>query len=109
MEADFGGEFVALPAGGLAVDEDAVAQRRLATHLDSQAPFGGLAVALVLVLAYLAFWRVGGSPGGAAPEVPAAETHERGRMPWVLIILYAAVAVYSVAYVVMKVLRPPTW
>ena len=32
--------------------------------------FGGLAGALVIVLAYLAFWRVGGSPGGAAPEVP---------------------------------------
>ena len=71
--------------------------------------FGGLAGALVIVLAYLAFWRVGGSPGGAAPEVPAAEIGERGRMPWVLILLYAAAVVYAVGYVVMKVLKPPTW
>ena len=73
------------------------------------AMFGGLAGALVLVLAYLAFWRVGGTSGGAAPEATAAEKSGRGRVPWVLIVLYAAVVVYAVAYVAMKVMNPPTW
>jgi len=71
--------------------------------------FGGLALALVIVLAYLALWRSGGSPGGPAPEMPETETHERGRVPWVVIILWAGAVVFSVGYVIFAILRPPTW
>jgi hypothetical protein len=71
--------------------------------------FGGVAGALVVVLAYLALWRSGGSPGETPPDVPVEETHERGRVPWVLIFIWAAAIVYSVGYVFMKALHPPTW
>jgi hypothetical protein len=71
--------------------------------------FGGAAAALIVVLAYLAIWRTGGSPGGPAPETSPVESHSRGRVPWVLIVLYAAAIVYAVVYVSMKIIRPPTW
>jgi hypothetical protein len=62
------------------------------------AVFGGLAGTLVLVLAYLAFWR--------AAEPAAAPL---SRVPWVLIVLYAVMAVYAVVYVLMQAACPQTW
>jgi hypothetical protein len=47
VQDDVGGELVACAAGGLAVDEDAVAEWRLATDLDAKATVGGLPVAVV--------------------------------------------------------------
>jgi multisubunit Na+/H+ antiporter MnhB subunit len=66
--------------------------------------FGGIAMALAVVLAYVAFWRNEPAPPGGPAETPP-----RRRVPWVLIVLYAIMIVYSVAYVVMQAMNPQTW
>jgi hypothetical protein len=66
--------------------------------------FGGLAGALVITLAYLAFWRVSEPPAEGSPAA-----RPQGRVPWVLIVLYAVIVVYAVGYLVMKAMNPPTW
>jgi multisubunit Na+/H+ antiporter MnhB subunit len=63
---------------------------------------GGLALALVLALVYLAFWR--NRAGGDAE----ADARPR-RVPWFLILLYAAILVYWISYMVFNIRHPPTW
>jgi len=62
---------------------------------------GGLALALVLVLVYMAFWRnlAGGDAEAAQPR----------RIPWFLILLYAAILVFGISYMVFNIRNPPTW
>jgi multisubunit Na+/H+ antiporter MnhB subunit len=59
---------------------------------------GGVAAALAIVLSYVAFWRTESDPA----DRPR-------RVPWILIVLYAVIIVYAVAYVAMNVMNPPTW
>ena len=63
---------------------------------------GGLALVLVLALAYLAFWRNRTEPDAEAPARPR-------RIPWILILVYAALLVYWIAYLVFNIRHPPTW
>jgi multisubunit Na+/H+ antiporter MnhB subunit len=66
--------------------------------------FGGVAAALVIVLSYVAFWRT----EAEAPDPPPAAAQRR-QVPWILIVLYAIIIVYAVAYVARNVMNPPTW
>ncbi|MBE3070152.1 MAG: hypothetical protein IMZ66_07930 [Planctomycetes bacterium] len=69
---------------------------------------GGTVLVLLVVLAYLALWR---PREREAPAAGDAGEHEPGRapVPWVLILVYAAVAVYVVVYTFSKVRNPPNW
>jgi hypothetical protein len=69
---------------------------------------------LVLALAYLAIWRLGGGAGGgeaAAREVAGTLAGEAdpSRVPWILILLYVATAIYMIFYVLLASQSPPTW
>jgi hypothetical protein len=45
----------------------------------------------LVLLMYMALWRA------------------RGRVPWILIVIWAAMAVYAVGYVTIQAQRPPNW
>jgi hypothetical protein len=72
---------------------------------------GGSALVLVFVLAYLAAWRArepgrgGGGEGDAADAARRCAGH--GPIPWVLVVLAAALAIYMVVYVFMAAGNPP--
>jgi uncharacterized BrkB/YihY/UPF0761 family membrane protein len=68
--------------------------------------FGGFALVLLSVLGYLALWR---------PRQPQAEGSAsfgrwtRSYLPWVLVVVYVAAAVFMVIYVWMRAASPPNW
>ena len=77
------------------------------------AMFGGLVMLVLLVLLYIAIWK----PRETAEETAgASEQHVdekltvrqwlRSFMPWFLIFVYVAVAVYWAVYVVMQAVNP---
>ena len=66
---------------------------------------GGLALLLCVVLGYLAMWKE--RPAGDQP--PPRRSGPLRRVPWLLLVLYAAAVVFSVAYVIARGLRPPNW
>ena len=73
--------------------------------------FGGVALVLVMILSYLALWRArGGESGtqGTAGE-PASPARGRPRLPWVLILVYAATVVFAIVYVALRAANPPNW
>jgi hypothetical protein len=52
---------------------------------------GGLGLMGLVLLMYMALWRA------------------RGRVPWILIVIWAAMAVYGVAYVLIQAQQAPNW
>ena len=56
---------------------------------------GGCALVLAIVLACVETWRAG-------RRTPS-------RMPWFMILVYAATAVFAAAYVALRTLTPPNW
>jgi hypothetical protein len=57
---------------------------------------GGLLFVLMVVLTYLAIWRVPPTAG-------------RKPMPWILILTYVAMGLFVVAYTLAMVFHPPNW
>lgn len=56
---------------------------------------GGAALVLVIALACVDTWRM-------SHQAP-------GRMPWFMILVYAATAVFAAIYVTLRILAPPNW
>ncbi len=65
---------------------------------------GGVVLVLAIVLVCVETWGAGNRT--AAPAQPAPETR---RMPWFMILIYAATAVFALIYVAMRALAPPNW
>lgn len=73
--------------------------------------FGGAALALMMVLYYLAAWRPRPEPQTTAPQ---PEKRSLGNwlvfaFPWILIVLFVSVAAYALVYLIMHVSNPPNW
>jgi uncharacterized BrkB/YihY/UPF0761 family membrane protein len=66
---------------------------------------GGLALLLCVTLGYSAMW----TERPAGDRLPSRHGGLLRRVPWLLIVIYAASVVFSIAYVVAKSLRPPNW
>jgi len=70
---------------------------------------GGTALVLLTALGYVAVWRTARektrAEAAGEPEAPAPPR----RVPWVIIALWVATAVYAIFYVILAVLNPPTW
>jgi F0F1-type ATP synthase assembly protein I len=66
---------------------------------------GGSALVLAVVLSYLALWRGQGGAEEADAEAPA----EHGRMPWILVLVYAATVLFGILYVLARAVEPPNW
>ena len=64
---------------------------------------GGTALALGMLLCYLAGWRPRQRAEQAGGRSPAAWT------PWILIVVYALTIAFVIAFVVMAALRSPNW
>ena len=73
--------------------------------------FGGAALALMLVLYYLAAWRPRPQPDA---KTPSPENRGPGNwlvftFPWILIVLYVSLAAFGLIYLIMRVSNPPNW
>ena len=68
---------------------------------------GGSALVLAVVLSYLALWRGRGGAEESEADTPAPAEH--GRMPWILILIYAATVVFAIIYVLARAVEPPNW
>jgi uncharacterized BrkB/YihY/UPF0761 family membrane protein len=66
---------------------------------------GAVALLLAVVLGYLALWQKRQAGG----EAPSRRLNALRHVPWVLLVLYAAAACYSLAYVIVRGLHPPNW
>ncbi len=62
---------------------------------------GGLFLVLAIITAYLGYWRTPRDEGGS--------TAGRGPVPWVLILVYAAVPVFAIVYLIFRAIHPPNW
>ena len=69
--------------------------------------FGGTALVLAVVLAYLALWRR--REGEPADGPAAAERSDSHGVPWVMIFVFAATALFALAYLLMRAAAPPNW
>jgi len=74
---------------------------------------GGLALLLLVVLMYPPLWRQRDkSTEETVKEADQAQSGVqwlRSFMPWYLLILYIAMAVWAVGYVIKMSRHPPTW
>jgi hypothetical protein len=52
---------------------------------------GGLGLMGLVLLMYMALWRA------------------RGRVPWILIVIWVAAVLYAVGYVTIQAQQPPNW
>ena len=52
---------------------------------------GGLGLMGLMLLMYMALWRA------------------RGRVPWILIVIWVAAVLYGVGYVLIQSQQPPNW
>ncbi len=59
---------------------------------------GGLALVLLFAVAYLGYWRK-----------PPDEDEGNRPVPWVLILIYAAVPVFEIVYLIIRAMHPPNW
>ncbi len=59
---------------------------------------GGLVFILFLALAYLGYWRT-----------PPDEAEAHRPVPWLLILVYAAIPVFAIVYLVLRATQPPNW
>jgi hypothetical protein len=74
---------------------------------------GGTALMFTLLLAYPAIWRPRKEPSEDTAQEPTQPLSVlawlRSFMPWILIVVYAAAAVYVVIYTWMAAVNPPNW
>ena len=67
---------------------------------------GGTAMLFAMILLFTSLWRP------REEEEAATEGEEpirRSFMPWVIILLFGATAVFMAAYTLRAILRPPNW
>lgn len=75
---------------------------------------GGFALVLVTILAYMAFWQQRDKTidedtvEDAKPSAPL-RVWWRAFMPWILILTYAFILVFGIAYTLLMRVRPPNW
>ncbi len=62
---------------------------------------GGVVLVLTVIVAYLGYWRT------PTKEEGAPDGH--GPVPWVLILLYAAIPVFAIVYLLFRAACPPNW
>jgi len=75
--------------------------------------FGGAVIVMGVVLICLSLWR----PRGEMIDEDAVVTSRQNPslrqwaafIPWLLVATFAALAVYSIGYVLYMAQRPPTW
>ena len=64
---------------------------------------GGVVLVLAIVLVCVETWSAGRRTADPGPAPKS------GRMPWFMILVYAATAVFALIYVTMRALAPPNW
>ena len=67
---------------------------------------GGTAIVFAVILLYMALWRPREEEEAAAEDAGAVR---RSFMPWLIILMFGAAAVFAAAYVLRATLRPPNW
>lgn len=70
---------------------------------------GGLAIVLCLALYYVAMWRERPDPTASRPGEAADRPRRFWFPPALLLLTYALILVFAVAYTLMAVWRPPNW
>jgi hypothetical protein len=67
---------------------------------------GGVAMVLIIALAYAAIWR----PRHAGDKaLPADAAPKKGALPWLLVLVYVTLLVWGVIYTLRMVAQPPNW
>ena len=66
---------------------------------------GGAAVLFAVILLFTALWR----PREEEDAAEGAGPVRRSFMPWVIVLLLGATAVFMAAYLLRAMLRPPNW
>ena len=67
---------------------------------------GGAGIVFAMILLFTALWRPREEEDASAEGAGPAR---RSFMPWVLILLFGATAVFMAVYTVRAILRPPNW
>jgi len=66
---------------------------------------GGAAIVFAMILLFTALWQ----PREEEDAAEGAGPVRRSFMPWVIILVFGATAVFMAAYVLRAILRPPNW